>query len=84
MQAGKKKLAVSSPCRSSRFLNLSFSKGWHFTVLLPVGMVGTGEGVVLMPLKTYSQDTDVISQHNIDEKTTQSRRKKRRKWQLLR
>ncbi|TEA25881.1 hypothetical protein DBR06_SOUSAS58710002, partial [Sousa chinensis] len=55
-----------------------------FTVLLPVGMVGTGEGAALMPLKTYSQDTDVIPQHNIDEKTTQSRRKKRRKWQLLR
>eukprot|EP00069_Balaena_mysticetus_P005435 bmy_18083T0 len=57
--------------------------GWHFTVLLPVGMVGTGEVVVLMPLNTYSQDTDVIPRHNIDEKTTQSRRKKRRKWQLL-
>ncbi|TEA24022.1 hypothetical protein DBR06_SOUSAS18310035, partial [Sousa chinensis] len=46
--------------------------------------VGAGEGDVLTPLKVYSQDVDVFLQHNIDEKTTQSRRKNRRKWQLLR
>ncbi|TEA36870.1 hypothetical protein DBR06_SOUSAS44310014, partial [Sousa chinensis] len=50
----------------------------------PVDMVGTDEGAVLMPQKAYSQGADLIPQHNIDEKTTQSRQKKRRKWQLLR
>lgn len=45
---------------------------------------GQEEGDVLEPLKVYSQDADVFLQHNIDEKTTQSRRKNRRKWQLLR
>eukprot|EP00069_Balaena_mysticetus_P020024 bmy_02677T0 len=55
-----------------------------FQGLLPVGMVGTGEGAVLMPLKAYSQDADVIPQHDINEKMTKSRRKKRTKWQFLR
>ncbi|TEA36871.1 hypothetical protein DBR06_SOUSAS44310015, partial [Sousa chinensis] len=54
----------------------------RFKVLLPVGVVGTGEGAVLTPQKVYSQDADLIPQHNTDEKTTQSRRKKRRRWQL--
>ena len=63
------------------FKRLAFQR---FKVLLPVRVVGTGEGAVLTPQKVYSQDADVISQHNTDEKTTQSGRKKRRKWQLLR
>ena len=49
-----------------------------------MGMVGTGEGAVLMPLKAYSQDADVIPQRDINEKMTKSRRKKRTKWQFLR
>ncbi|TEA25441.1 hypothetical protein DBR06_SOUSAS11710030, partial [Sousa chinensis] len=49
-----------------------------FKVLLPVAVLGAGEGAVLTPLKAYSQDAGVIPQHNIDEKRTQCRRKKRR------
>ena len=62
-------------------------RGWlfqPFTVSLPVDVLGEGKGAVLTSLKVYSQDAYVIPQHNIDEKRTQSRRKKRKKWQLLR
>ncbi|TEA30107.1 hypothetical protein DBR06_SOUSAS13610018, partial [Sousa chinensis] len=45
-----------------------------FQGLLPVGMVGTGEGAVLLPLKAYSQDADVIPQHDVNEKMIKSRR----------
>ncbi|TEA23222.1 hypothetical protein DBR06_SOUSAS5510029, partial [Sousa chinensis] len=38
-----------------------------FKILLPVGMLGA---------KAYSQDADVIPQRNIDEKMTQTRRRR--------
>lgn len=38
---------------------------WHPKVLLPVGVVGAGEGTVT--LKANSKDVSVIPQHNIDE-----------------
>ena len=62
-------------------------RGWlfqHFKALLPVAVLGAGEGAVPTPLKAYSQDADVIPQHNIDEKRAQRRRRKRRKRQFLR
>ncbi|KAM9089128.1 uncharacterized protein AAG666_013756 isoform 3-T5 [Megaptera novaeangliae] len=60
---------------------LSAFQGQH---LLPVGVAGRGEGAVLTVLKAYFQDADVVPQHDIDEKRTQSRRKESRKWQRLR
>ena len=33
----------------------SFSKGWRFWVLLPVGAVGTDAGAVRTPLKSFSR-----------------------------
>ncbi|KAM9089127.1 uncharacterized protein AAG666_013756 isoform 2-T4 [Megaptera novaeangliae] len=59
---------------------LSAFQGQH---LLPVGVAGRGEGAVLTVLKAYFQDADVVPQHDIDEKRTQSRRKESRKWQRL-
>ena len=38
---------------------------WHPKVLLPVGVVGAGEGTET--LKANSKDVNVIPQHNIDE-----------------
>ena len=64
MQTGKKNLTVFSvrkkpPEMSSMqeliVLNLSFSKGQCFWVLLPVGAVGTDAGAVRMPLKSFSR-----------------------------
>lgn len=63
-------------------------RGWpfqHFKVSfesLACGVIGASEGEVQTPLKVCSQDANVIPQYDMDEKTTQSRRK-RRKWQLL-
>ena len=49
---------------------------------MPVGAAGRGEGAVLTVLEAHFQDADVVRQHDINEKMTQSRRKERRKWQL--
>lgn len=43
-------------------------RGWPFwdpKVLLPMGVLGAGEGTVT--LKANSKDVDVIPQHNINE-----------------
>lgn len=39
---------------------------------------------MLTPLKAQSHESIVILPHNLDEKMIQGRRKKRKKWQLLR
>ena len=51
------------------FKTLAFQR---FEVLLSVGLVGTGEGAVLMVLKAYSQHADGVPQHNVHEKTTRA------------
>lgn len=63
--------------------SLAFStfQSWPWSYSL---WVWWAQGRELLPMMVDSQDADVIPPHSTDEKVTQSWRKKRRKWQLLR
>ena len=47
-----------------------------FKLLLPVGVLRAGEDAVLTPWKVLSHDAEVILPQDLEEKTTQGKRKR--------